>query len=83
MIFIFMGGIAVFLDVGVKWRTLLVVLPFAGVLIDIAAMWLKVYISPVFFWLHIPGGGLFGVVFGFVTIRAMLEMWWVRNNFAE
>jgi len=83
MIFIFMGTITLFLDLRIRTRTWLVVLPFIGVFIDIAAMWLKIYISPVFFWLHIPGGGLFGVVFGFVTIKAMLEMWLVRNNFAE
>jgi hypothetical protein len=83
MIFIIIGVITLFLDIGVRTRTWLVALPFIGVFIDIAAMWLKIYISPVFFWLHIPGGGLFGVVFFIVTIRAMLEMWWVRNNFAE
>ena len=83
MIFIIMGAITLFLDLGIRTRSWLVVMPFAGVFIDIAAMWLKIYISPVFFWLHIPGGGLFGLVFGIVTIRAMLEMWWVRNNFAE
>jgi len=83
MIFIIMGVITLFLDLANRTRFWLVVLPFVGVFIDIAAMWLKIYISPVFFWLHMPGGGLFGVVFGFVTIRAILEMWWVRNKFAE
>jgi hypothetical protein len=83
MIFIFLGAITLFLDLKIGLRTWLVVLPFIGVFIDIAAMWLKIYFSPIFFWLHIPGGGLFGAVFFIVTIRAMLEMWWVRNNFAE
>ena len=83
MIFIIMGAITLFLDLGIRTRSWLVVLPFVGVFIDIAAIWLKIYISPVFFWLHIPGGGLFGVVFGIVTIRAMMEMWWVRKEFAE
>jgi hypothetical protein len=75
MIFIFVGAIALFLDLGIKTRTWLVALPFVGVFIDIAAMWLKIYISPVFFWLHVPGGGLFSLVFFIVIIRAMLEMW--------
>ena len=83
MIFIFLGAITLFLDLPVRTRTWLVALPFVGVFVDIAAMWLKIYISPVFFRLHIPGGGLFGVVFFIVTIKAMLEMWWVRNNFAQ
>jgi len=76
MIFIIMGAITLFLNLSVRLRTWLVVLPFLGVFTDIAAMWLKGFISPAFFWLHIPGGGLFGVVFTFVTIRAMIEMWW-------
>jgi hypothetical protein len=83
MIFIFTGAITLFLDLGVRTRTWLVALPFAGVFIDIAAMWLKIYISPGFFWLHIPGGGLFGVIFGFVIVKAMQEMWWVRKKFAD
>ena len=82
MIFIFMGGIAVFLKMRTKWKTLLVVLPFAGILIDIATMWLKAFVSPAFFWLHIPGGGLFGFAFFYVSLRAFWEMWWMRRNYA-
>ena len=82
MIFIFMGVIAIFLDVRTRWKTLLVVLPFVGVLIDIATMWLKAFVSPDFFWLHIPGGGLFGFAFFYVSLRAFWEMWWTRKNYA-
>jgi len=83
MIFIFMGSITIFLNIGVKARTWLVILPFIGILIDIATMWLKAFISPAFFWLHIPGGGLFGIVFAIVSIRAFWEMWLVRKNYAQ
>ncbi|MDX2501990.1 MAG: hypothetical protein QNL14_15990 [Deltaproteobacteria bacterium] len=83
MIFIFMGVIAIFLDVSTRCKTLLVVTPFAGVLIDIATMWLKAFVSPAFFWLHIPGGALFGFAFFYVSIRAVWEMWWVRKNYAS
>ena len=81
MIFIFMGAIALFLDISNKARTWLIILPFIGVLLDIAAVWLKAYISPAFFWLHIPGGGLFGVVFVIVSVRAFREMYGVRKNY--
>jgi hypothetical protein len=74
MIFIFMGVITLFLNISIKKRTWLVILPFIGVLIDISAVWLKGYISTSFFWLHIPGGGLFGTVFAIVAIRAFWEM---------
>jgi hypothetical protein len=76
MIFIFMGAITLFLDLTAKTRAWLIVLPFVGVLVDIAAVWLKGYISHTFFWLHIPGGGLFGIIFVFVSLCALKEMWW-------
>ena len=75
MIFILMGAITLLLDVSSKFRTWLIVLPFVGVLIDILAMWLKGFVSPIFFWLHIPGGGIFTVVFCYVSLRALWEMW--------
>lgn len=75
MIFIFMGAITLFLDLTAKTRTWLIVLPFVGVLVDIAAVWLKGYISHTFFWLHVPGGALFGTIFVFVAFRALKEMW--------
>ena len=75
MIFIFMGAITLFLDLTAKTRAWLIVLPFVGVLVDIAAVWLKGYISPAFFWLHVPGGALFGTIFVFVAFRALKEIW--------
>jgi len=45
-------------------------------------MWLKGYFSPAFFWLHIPGGGLFGFTFFYVSARAFWEMWWVQKKYA-
>jgi hypothetical protein len=80
MIFIFMGIVTLFLNLSSKARVWLIVLPFVGVLMDIATIWLKGYISPSFFWLHIPGGGLFATVFGFVSCRALYEMWGSRSG---
>jgi len=79
MIFIFMGAITIWLDVSSDVRTWLVVLPFIGVLVDILAMWLKAFVSPAFFWLHVPGGGLFTIVFAYVSLRALWEMWFTPN----
>ena len=76
MIFIFMGGITLFLDLSGKIRSWLIVLPFLGLWIDIASMWLKGFVSPAFFWLHLPGGAMFGAIFIFVALRALWEMWW-------
>ena len=75
MIFILMGPITVLLNLSENKRAWLVGLPFAGVIIDISALWLKNFVSPAFFWLHMPGGLMFGSVFGFVALRALWEMW--------
>lgn len=75
MIFVFMGVISLLLDAGARFRTWLIVLPFIGILVDILAMWMKGFVSPVFFWLHVPGGGLFSLIFGYVSMRALWEMW--------
>lgn len=80
MIFIFLGAITVFLNLSASARAWLVGLPFLGILLDIATMWLKAFVSPVFFWLHIPGGGLFGAVFVYVSFRALREMWWLSKD---
>lgn len=75
MIFILMGPITVLLNLPDNKRAWLVGLPFAGVIIDIGALWLKNFVSPAFFWLHVPGGLMFGSVFCFVALRAIWEMW--------
>lgn len=75
MIFILMGAVTLGLNISSRARTWLVVLPFIGVLADILAMWLKGFVSPVFFWLHVPGGGIFAAVFFYVSTRALWEMW--------
>ncbi len=75
MIFILLGGITFLLDAGARLRSWLIALPFVGVAVDILAMWLKTFVSPVFFWLHVPGGGLFAMIFAYVSLRALYEMW--------
>lgn len=75
MIFILLGAVTLCLDVSPRAKSWLIALPFAGILIDITAMWLKGYISAVFFWLHVPGGLMFGIIFLFVSVQALKEMW--------
>jgi hypothetical protein len=75
IIFVFMGAIVLFLDFGAKARAWLVILPFVGIIIDLAAVWLKLLVSPAFFWLHIPGFGIIGLVFLSGSVLALLQMW--------
>ena len=79
-IFIVIGAIVLFLDLGVKARIWLIILPFIGVVIDLASVWFKIFIHPWFFWLHIPGGLLFGAVFAVDTVVILVQTW--RNSAA-
>jgi hypothetical protein len=79
MIFIFLGGVTACLELKPQARAWLIALPFLGVLTDVASMWLKTYVSPHFFWLHLPGGGLFTGVFFSVSARALYELWAQRG----
>jgi hypothetical protein len=45
-------------------------------------MWLKGYVTPAFFWLHIPGGGLLGFSFFYIAFKGLWEMWGVRKKYA-
>ena len=74
-IFILMGILVLFLDVSQRIRIWLIVLPFIGIVIDLASVWLKLFVDPVFFWLHIPGGTLFGAVFAVDAVLILRQMW--------
>ncbi|MDH3357018.1 MAG: hypothetical protein OET81_08945 [Desulfobacteraceae bacterium] len=76
-IFILMGILVLFLDLAQSTRIWLVVLPFIGIIIDLASVWLKLFVHPAFFWMHIPGGTLFGVVF---VVDAVLMLWQMWSN---
>jgi hypothetical protein len=74
-IFILMGIIVLFLDLGKKSHILLISLPFIGIMIDLASVWFKIFIHPAFFWLHIPGGMLFGAIFAIDAVLILWQMW--------
>jgi len=74
-IFILMGILVLFLDISQGIKIWLIVLPFLGVIIDLASVWLKLFVDPIFFWLHIPGGVLFVVVFVADAILMLRQMW--------
>ena len=74
-IFILMGMLVLFLDVSQKIRIRLIVLPFIGIVIDLTSVWLKLFVNPVFFWLHIPGGALFCTVFVVDAVLMLWQMW--------
>ena len=79
-IFILMGAAVIFLDLDATRRSWLIALPFVGIVIDLASVWLKIFVHPAFFWLHIPGGLLFGIIFIFETALIMWQMWGTQSR---
>jgi hypothetical protein len=75
LLFMIIGFFVIFFDINPKIRNALIILPFIGILVDLLAVWLKVLISPYFFFLHIPGGTLFVVVFAIDFVIAYRQMW--------
>ena len=53
----------------------LIILPFIGIMVDLASVWLKLFVHPAFFWMHIPGGILFGAVFAIDAVLIFWQMW--------
>jgi len=78
-IFILMGSIVLFFELSSKLRTWLIILPFIGIIIDLLSVWLKIFIHPAFFWLHIPGGLLFPAVFTIDSLLVIWQAWFVPN----
>jgi len=74
-IFIVMGTFVLFLDLSSRVRSWLIALPFIGIIIDLVSVWLKIFVHPAFFWLHIPGGMLFAAVFVIETVLILRQMW--------
>lgn len=75
LLFMITGFFVVFFNINPKLRNALIILPFIGILIDLMAVWLKVLVSPYFFFLHIPGGSLFVIVFAIDFGIAYKQMW--------
>lgn len=75
LLFMVVGFFVIFFDINSKLRIALILLPFIGILIDLMAVWLKLFISPYFFFLHIPGGSLFAIIFLIDFGIAYNQMW--------
>ena len=78
-IFIVLGAFVLFLDLSHTARAWLIALPFIGIIVDLISVWLKIFIHPGFFWLHIPGGMLFATVFVIETALMLWQMWAAGN----
>ncbi len=85
MSFIFMltGGIFVLSEVNIRWRALLVAIPFIAIWMDIGSWWFT-KVEPVFAYTVIIGGFLMGLSLSAQIFLSLFEMWFKKgpsNNY--
>jgi len=73
-IFILTGGIFVLSEVPVRWRSLLIAIPFAAIWIDIGSWWFT-KMEPLFAYTVITGGVLMGLALAAQIMLSLYEMW--------
>jgi hypothetical protein len=81
MSFIFMltSGIFVFSEVSIRWRALLVAIPFVAIWIDIGSWWFT-KLQPFFAYAVIAGGILMGLSLAAQILVSVYEMWLKKDR---
>lgn len=81
-IFILTSWIFVLSEVSIKWRTLLVVIPFIAIWMDIGSWWFTKF-EPFFAYTVIAGGVLMGLSLGAQILISLWEIWLVKGTGIE
>jgi hypothetical protein len=79
LIFFLTGGIFTLSEVGIRWRALLVFIPFAAIWLDIGSWWFT-KVDPVFAYVVILGGILMGLSMAAQIILPLYEMWFKKTD---
>ena len=74
-----LGLIFLFSSLSEVAKAAILSLPFVGTLCDIGGMWLTRFVSPSLAPLVIAGGSLFATGYILITLRALWELWLVRE----
>lgn len=76
-IFLLIGGIFAFAEFPRGWQGLLMVTPFAALILDVLSWWLTKW-SPDFAWLTMISGVLYGLAGTVMIVTSLLQMWLPR-----
>ena len=83
MLFFLVGAIFTLTGIPEPVKTVLIAMPFLGMLTDFTAFWLFVFVRPVFAFFAIVFGALMAFSFFLLIGRPLYEMWvlplWVRQ----
>jgi len=75
MIFVLTGAVVLFCRMGPKLKTVLLLLPFLGIFLDIGSWWVTAFICHHCAWLLMLGGALMGVGFLLQFLAVMHGLW--------
>jgi hypothetical protein len=76
-IFMFVGAIFAFARFNKMWKLVLIMTPFAFLIIDVLSWWLT-KLNPNFAWLTIIGGFGYSVAAGVMLFTSLAQMWLPR-----
>ena len=77
-IFIFVGGIFALAEYSRFWQVVLIVIPFAFLILDVLSWWLTKYF-PVFAWLTMIGGIGYSLASTIMIFTSLVQMWLPRK----
>jgi hypothetical protein len=75
-----LGAIFLLSTLPERLKTPLILLPFLGAGLDLAAWWLQKYAAADYEWLSIAGGILFSVGFTVMSVRIFWELWFSKGE---
>ena len=75
MLFLLIGIIFTFTRLPEWAKTIFVMGPFLGLILDLTSFWLLVFVSPLFAWLAMTFGAFMGFSFFLIIGRPLYEMW--------
>ncbi len=81
IMFYLLGRIFVLAEMPVLLKRIIVIIPFAAILIDIGSWWFTKYTSPVFAYTVMAGGAVFGFTFVVQSLVSFYQMWFYKGSF--
>ncbi len=82
LIFLVLGAVFCFTSVPEKWKTVIVVLPFAALLVDFGARYLARTV-PAIVYLMLLSGASIGLLFAVMTLVPLYDMWIAKPSSPE
>lgn len=78
-IFMFTGWIFALSEVEIRWRALLIAVPFIAIWVDIGSWWFTKF-EPLFAYTVIIGGALMGFALAAQIVLSFREMWFIKGR---